>query len=223
MASLSASALSQRSKSPELTIAATPRGFGSSGRGVPGGSGAGASTSMSSRPTRRCWPAMGPNPADPAGVRLGEQAPEVAILRAIGVLEQQRGRDPLEYLGEPALVVARLVGGDHEVEPAHAGGTQQAVDARLGRASVEQRGGPCAVLDQGGIALTDVEEADGEGVGRRRAWRAPRPRQAPAKPRRARQLRHVASADFAARRLRARAHRGARAARNPLDRASRGA
>ena len=176
MASLSASALSHRSKSPELTIAATPRGFGSSGRGAPGGSGAGrehldlepadaADAGRRGRGTRRI-----PRASASASRRLKSRS-----VRAVGVLEQQRGRDPLEHLVQSALVVARLVGGDHQVEPAHAGRPQQAVDARLGRAAVEQRGGTGAVLDQGGIALADVEEADGEGVGRRRAWRAPRP------------------------------------------------
>ena len=60
------------------------------------------------------------------------------------------------------------MGGDHQVEPAHARRPQEAVDARLGRAAVEQRGGTGAVLDQGRIALADVEEADGQDVGRRR-------------------------------------------------------
>jgi hypothetical protein len=112
-------------------------------------------------------PGVGADAADPAAVRLREQAPEVPIRAAVGVLEQQRGRDSVEHLVQPALVIARLVGRNDEVQPAHAGGPQLAVDPRLGRAAIEQHGRARTVLDQRGIALADVEKADGEGVGRR--------------------------------------------------------
>ena len=67
-----------------------------------------------------------------------------------------------------ALVVTRLMRGDHEIEPPDPGRTQPPVDTRLRRTAVEQGGRTGAVLDQGGVPLADVEEADGERVGRRR-------------------------------------------------------
>ena len=83
-------------------------------------------------------------------------------------VEQQADRDPPDHVVEAALVVARLVGGDHEVQPPHARRAELAVDARLGRAAVEQRGGAVAVLDERGVALADVEEPHGQVAGRRR-------------------------------------------------------
>ena len=88
MASLSASALSQRSKSPELTIAATPRGFGSSGRGAPARQRR-RREHLDLEPTHlQMLARVGADPADPASVRLREQAAEVAIGAPVGVLEQ---------------------------------------------------------------------------------------------------------------------------------------
>ena len=97
---------------------------------------------------------------DPARVGLGEQPEEVRIRRAVAVLEQQPCRDPLEHRVQPALVVARLVRRDHEVQALDPGGGQLPVQPRLGRPAVEQHAGAVPVLDQRRVALADVEERD---------------------------------------------------------------
>ncbi len=57
-------------------------------------------------------------------------------------------------------------------EPATPARRSRRDDARLGRAAVEQDRRAVGVLDQGGVALADVEEADREPLGRPRAARA---------------------------------------------------
>ncbi len=58
------------------------------------------------------------------------------------------------------MVIARRMGGDHQRQPAHARPAQQAGDAGLRRAAVEEDRGAVGMLDEGGVALADVEEAD---------------------------------------------------------------
>ena len=93
-----------------------------------------------------------------AGIR--QQREEVAVASAVAVLEQSARGDAVEHLAQAALVVARLVRGDHELEARHPRRAQLPVDARLGRAAVEQHARAGAVLDQRRVALADVQERD---------------------------------------------------------------
>ena len=104
---------------------------------------------------------------DAPGVGLGEQAPVVGVMSAVAVLDEQPDRHPLDQLVKAALVVAGLVRGDGEIKPAHAGRPELPVDGRLRRAGIEEHVRAVTVLDQGGIALADVEKPDGELAGRR--------------------------------------------------------
>jgi hypothetical protein len=70
------------------------------------------------------------------------------------------------------VVVARGVRGHEQGETADPGAAQQAIGAGLGRAGVEEDGGAVAVLDERRVSLADVEERDGEVVGRLRRSRS---------------------------------------------------
>ena len=169
-ASLSASADRKRSNPPEPTMATTARGLGSSGAG-PGGRGEGESTRIVRPPAREGQRRRGADAAAPAGgapsrAWPGSSGRGCRRLRRAGA---PTGK-PLDHLGQPAMVVARLVGGHDQREAADAEPPQQRRDVRLRRAAVEEDGGAVGVLDQRGVALADVEEADREAVrpGRRR-------------------------------------------------------
>jgi hypothetical protein len=66
------------------------------------------------------------------------------------------------------VVVARGVGGHDNGEPTDTRPAQQARDTRLRGAGVEQQRRAIGVLDEGRVALADVEEADREPIGRAR-------------------------------------------------------
>ena len=156
---------SQRSKSPALTIATTPRGFGSSGGG--GRAAAAAATRTRSGGARRAAPDRR------APGRCGCRARRASSIRRLKPgsrvpsppSSSRPSRDAVDHLVEAALVVARLVRGHHQVEPRTPARRSCRVHARLGRTAVEQDGGAVAVLDERGVALPDVEEADRQSSG----------------------------------------------------------
>src|SRR5215207_767489 len=69
------------------------------------------------------------------------------------------------------------MGGHHHGQAANAGAAQKASDPALGWPAVEEHGRASRVLDQGGVALPDVEERDREPPGGRRRSNRPRKRE----------------------------------------------
>jgi hypothetical protein len=113
-------------------------------------------------------PGLRRDPPDPAAAGFLEHGSEVRVGAAVAAVEERGGGDATQDLQQAAVVVARGVRGHDQRQAAHARAVQQPVRARLGRTAVEQHRGAAAVLDQRGVALADVEEADGEVLGRRR-------------------------------------------------------
>ena len=76
------------------------------------------------------------------------------------------------------MVVARGVRGHHQAEPLNARLAQEAHHTALRRSAVEEHRGPVGMLDQGRVALADVEESHGELAGRARSAQQGQTRQA---------------------------------------------
>jgi len=95
-------------------------------------------------------------------------------MRRRGV-EEEPGVKRLEHGEHPAVVIGVVVRDDYQVEPVDPAGLQERDHPVRRRAGVHQRGLPFGRLDQGGVALPDVEELDrqpartdrGRGIGRR--------------------------------------------------------
>ena len=98
--------------------------------------------------------------ADSAGSGRGDDRVEVAVAGAVAAVDQQVDREALDDLGETAVVVARSVRHHDRRQPPDPGAAQQPCHAALGRSAVEQHGAAVGVLDERGVALADVEEAD---------------------------------------------------------------
>jgi len=111
---------------------------------------------------------------DVAALRCSDRGAEAGVGVAVTTIEQQLDRKALDHLGETAVVVARGVGRDDDRESLDAGCAEQAGSSGLGWAGVEQDGRSAAVLDQGRVALADVEEGDGETLRWRRDGDKPR-------------------------------------------------
>ena len=164
------------SKLPLRTIATTARGFGSSGAG-PGGRGGGDSTLIARPPAcsslagaRRRRPgrrARG-RPRAGAGSRGRAVPSPPSSRRSTG----KRRRTS----SQAAVVVGRRMRGDDRAEVMDSRLPQQARDARLRAAAVEEDGAAVGVLDQRRVALAHVEERDRQPVRRGGADRPGRPR-----------------------------------------------
>ena len=170
----------------ELTTATTARGFGSSG-------------ARAGRARRRREHADAQSPpasvsverrrgrgrgATPRRAGLAQQRAEGGIGRAVAAVEQQ------VRPGSARSTSARPPWWSREAWVATTSASRSTpalrsrrATPRLGRPAVEEHGGAVGVLDQRGVALADVEEADGEAVGRAGAGERARPRRG-ARPRR---------------------------------------
>ena len=78
---------------------------------------------------------------------------------AIGAVEHQADRKPVEDTGRPAIVIGLRVRDHEQVDPTHSGRAQALGQGRARRSRVDEDGG-AAVLDQGRVALADIEERD---------------------------------------------------------------
>ena len=114
----------------------------------------------------RATPAVALTRRTPRAAATRSMAWKVGIGGAVTTVEERVDGEPVEHGGEPAVVVTRGVGGDHEGEPLDARLAQEASHPCLGRTTVEQDRRAVGVLDQRGVALPDVEEADRQAVRR---------------------------------------------------------
>ena len=102
------------------------------------------------------------HPARAMALRCRHHRAEVAVGRAVAAVNQEVDRDTVDHLREPTVVVAGGVGHHEGRETPNARSPQEADHPPLGRPAIEQHGRAVGVLDEGGVALTDVEEGDGQ-------------------------------------------------------------
>ena len=89
---------------------------------------------------------------------VGKHAAKLWVGRPVPSVDEQVHREPAQHLDEAAVVIGGRVRGHDGAEAVDALLAKQPRDARVRRSPVEQHGAAVWVLDQGRVALSDVEE-----------------------------------------------------------------